>query len=119
MLEDPSLLCVNPLSTIEDEATYRNPNVVKAVCDQRGFVLYFSREPIPTRHFKSRRAPVLKQLPIIPFRRDFLMKFTALAATPLEMDESVDMMRVLEHGFPIKAVHSPWDTFGVDTPPDL
>ena len=38
---------------------------------------------------------MLKQVCIIPFRRDFLLKFNNLAPTPLEIIESVDMLRVL------------------------
>ena len=39
--------------------------------------------------------------------------------TPLEIIESVDMMRVLEHGYKVKMVISKFNTYGVDTPQDL
>ena len=32
---------------IRDDATYRNPNIVKVVCADDGRALYFSRSPIP------------------------------------------------------------------------
>ncbi len=38
----------------------------------------------------------MKQIPIIPFKRDFLLKFNQLSPTPLEIVESVDMMRVVD-----------------------
>ena len=40
--------------------------------------------------------------------------------TPLEMIESVDMLRVLEHGYQVKMILSPTeDTYAVDTPAEL
>lgn len=38
---------------------------------------------------------MLKQVCIIPFRRDFLFKFNELDPIPLEIVESVDMLRVM------------------------
>jgi len=56
---------------------------------------------------------------IIPFRRDFLRTYTRLAPTPLEQAESIDMLRALEHGYPVRIVSSPYRTHSVDTPDDL
>ena len=89
---------------------------MKVVVDQAGFALYFSREPIPSRKKGASEVPMLKQVCIIPFRRDFLLKFNNLAPTPLEIIESVDMLRVLEHGFRVKMVMSEHRTYSVDTP---
>ena len=55
----------------------------------------------------------------MPFRRDALLKFAALAPTPLEVTESVDMNRFLEHGVPVRMVPTRFDTQAVDTPEDL
>ncbi|VVB88570.1 3-deoxy-manno-octulosonate cytidylyltransferase [uncultured archaeon] len=60
-----------------------------------------------------------KQVCIIPFRRDFLIKFNELSPTPLEIVESVDMMRVLEHGYKVKMVETKCETYSVDTIEDL
>jgi 3-deoxy-manno-octulosonate cytidylyltransferase (CMP-KDO synthetase) len=80
--------------------------------------IYFSREPIPTRA-KVKAIPMLKQVCVIPFRRDFLLEYTRMAPTPLEIVESVDMMRVLEHGMPVRMVPTKHQTMSVDTPQDL
>ena len=45
-----------------------------------------------------------KQVCIIPFRRDYLLKFNAMDECPLEIIESVDMMRILEHGEKVRMV---------------
>lgn len=118
MLRDPSLLVVNLLGKIESTAEFEDRNCIKVVCDLRGNALYFSREPIPTRA----KVPVVlmgKQVCVIPFRRDFLLTYTRLAPTPLEIAESVDMMRILEHGLKLRMVPTKYDSHAVDTPRDL
>ena len=62
---------------------------------------------------------MLKQVCIIPFRRDFLFKFTQLEPTALEKIESVDMLRAIEHGYKVKMVLISFETYSVDTPGDL
>ena len=105
-----------PLLTPEEQD---DPNEVKVVPDKIGFALYFFREPISSR-LRAKDAPLLqKQVCVIPFRRDFLYRFNSLPPTPLETAESVDMLRVLEHGYRVKMVISPHATYSVDTPQDL
>lgn len=118
MLQDPSLQVVNLLGKIESIAEFEDRNCIKVVCDLQGYALYFSREPIPTRA-KAASIPMGKQVCVIPFRRDFLLKYTSLEPTPLEIAESVDMMRVLEHGMKLLMVPTLHDSHAVDTPRDL
>ena len=56
---------------------------------------------------------------MIPFRRDFLREFARLPPTPLEEAESIDMLRVLEHGFRVRLAETAPGTHAVDTPADL
>ena len=60
-----------------------------------------------------------KQVCIIPFRRDFLLEYTRMAPTPLEIAESIDMLRVLEHGLKVRMAPTEHQTIAVDTPADL
>jgi 3-deoxy-manno-octulosonate cytidylyltransferase (CMP-KDO synthetase) len=117
MLHDSSLQVVNLLGKIESTAEFEDRNCIKVVCDLQGNALYFSREPIPTRAKGS--VSMAKQVCVIPFRRDFLLTYTRLAPTPLEIAESVDMMRVLEHGMKLRMVPTRHDSHAVDTPRDL
>jgi len=118
MLQDPSLQVVNLLGQIASSAEFEDRNCIKVVCDLQGNALYFSREPIPTRA-KATTVPMGKQVCVIPFRRDFLLEYTRLEPTPLEIAESVDMMRVLEHGVKLRMVLTGHDSHAVDTPEDL
>jgi 3-deoxy-manno-octulosonate cytidylyltransferase (CMP-KDO synthetase) len=120
LLRDPSVVCSNLAARIETEEEFLDRNTVKVVMAANGDALYFSREPIPTRW----RAPfadlaAYKQVCVIPFRRSFLQTYTSLPQTPLEIAESVDMLRALEHGFPVRLVVSPFATQAVDHPDDV
>lgn len=118
LLDDPSVQVVNLLGEIKDVAEFEDRNCIKVVCDLKLNALYFSREPIPTR-CKVDSIPMGKQVCIIPFRRDFLLEYTRLAPTPLEVAESVDMMRVLEHGMKVRMAPTRHSTQAVDTLEDL
>lgn len=118
MLEDQSINVVNLMGEINDDEEFEDKNCIKVVCDQNFNALYFSREPIPTR-CKTQNIPKGKQVCVIPFRRDYLMEYTHLSPTPLEIAESVDMMRILEHGMKVRMVPTIHRTRAVDTPDDL
>ncbi len=76
--------------------------------------LNFSREPIPSLKEGAKEVHMYKQVCIIPFRRDFLVKFNEIEPTPLEIAESVDMLRVLAHGYKVKMVLAEFETYSVD-----
>jgi 3-deoxy-manno-octulosonate cytidylyltransferase (CMP-KDO synthetase) len=119
MLEDLSIHVVNLMARIKTVEEFEDPNEVKVVVDLNNRALYFSREPIPSRRKGFKDVPMLKQVCIIPFRRDYLLKFNSLPETPLESIESVDMMRVIEHGEHVHMFMTEVETLSVDTPEDL
>jgi len=110
--------CVSLLSPLESEADYSNPNIVKASCDQQGNILYFSRAPIPY-YQRSGPCPIYRETGIRAFRTDFLHTYVSLPETPFEQVESVDMLRLLEHGYKIYGVTIDHGTIGVDHPKDI
>ncbi|EQA36554.1 3-deoxy-D-manno-octulosonate cytidylyltransferase [Leptospira inadai serovar Lyme str. 10] len=118
LLENNDISVVNLISKIESVEEFEDRNCIKVVCDLNNNAIYFSREPIPTRS-KVDQVPMFKQVCIIPFRRDFLIEYTKLEPTPLEIIESVDMMRILEHGLKVKMAPTKYKTSAVDTPEDL
>lgn len=118
IMNDPNIQVVNLLGEIKDTAEFEDRNCIKVVCDLQYNAMYFSREPIPTR-CKIDQIPMGKQVCIIPFRRDYLLEYTRLAPTPLEIAESVDMMRILEHGMKVRMVPTQHSSQAIDTPEDL
>ena len=117
---DPKLNCVNLVRSIDNEEDFYNVNTIKVIMNQQGDALYMSRQPIPTiDKLGFKRTPTYKQVCIIPFRRTTLFDYTRLPQTPLEKLESVDMLRLLEHGYRVKMVKTEFDTQAVDTEADL
>ncbi len=120
LLGDERVACVNLARRVTREEEYRDRNTIKVVADARGDALYFSRAPIPADAFAGgARAPVFKQVCVIPFRREALREFAGLAPTPLERAESIDMLRFVEHGRPVRLAETEEETHAVDTPEDL
>ena len=119
MLEDSSIKITNLAGEITSKFDYENPNEVKAVMDKNWNALYFSREPIPSKKKFDGDIPMYKQVPIIPFTRDFLLKYNEMEPTPLEIIESVDMLRVLENGIDIKMIPTKYKVKAVDVPADI
>ena len=117
MLKSTEIIVTNLLGNIENEEEFKDRNCIKVVCDLESNALYFSREPIPTQNFG--KVSMRKQVCVIPFKRDFLLKYTSLEPTPLEIAESVDMMRVLEHGWKVRMIPTAFNTHAVDTIEDL
>jgi 3-deoxy-manno-octulosonate cytidylyltransferase (CMP-KDO synthetase) len=112
--------CVNLAAPIETEEEFQDPNTIKVVMDAEGFALYMSREPIPSRHLQNfGQFVAFKQVCIIPFTAPALQEFTQLAPTPLEVVESIDMLRFIEHGYKVKMIETSFSTHAVDTPTDL
>jgi len=120
MLDDLQVQCVNLTAEIKTEEEYQDPNTIKVVMDLEGNALYFSREPIPTRHLlKFDDLPVYKQVCVIPFRHEMLKTYASLKPTSLEQAESIDMLRLLEHGYNVWMVETDFEIHAVDTPEDL
>ena len=117
MIDDKNIIVTNLLGDIESIDEFEDRNCIKVVCDLDSNALYFSREPIPTRKFGD--VVMKKQVCIIPFRREFLIEYTELDPTSLEISESIDMMRVLEHGMKVKMIPTQYETHAVDTLEDL
>jgi 3-deoxy-manno-octulosonate cytidylyltransferase (CMP-KDO synthetase) len=118
--DDPQLGCVNLVRKIDNETDFRDVNTIKVVMNQQGDAIYMSRQPIPTLAKSGfAQTDAYKQVCIIPFRRSTLFHYTNLSPTPLEQLESVDMLRLLEHGYGVKMVNTTFNTQAVDTEDDL
>jgi len=120
LLAEPKLSCVNLLARIDSVEEVEDPNTIKVVTDEHGDALFFSRTPIPSLHEQLfDQGKWFKQVCIISFRQSALEAFSSLEPTPLEVAESIDMLRFLGHGIPVRMVSTNARTHAVDTPADL
>ena len=108
---------VNLISRIYRTEDHDDVNVVKAVTSLDGRIVFLSRSPIPSRA-RSDEVPMYQQTGVIAYSARFLEEFSVLKQTPMEIVESIDMLRLVEHGLPLYGVKTDIETIGVDTPGD-
>ena len=124
----PDCVMATVAHAIDSVAEFSNPNVVKVVLDAAGRALYFSRAPIAW--WRDGFAQGIYQLPTAPaplrhvglyaYRAGFLRRFPTLPVAPLELQESLEQLRVLWHGERIAVfISTERPGPGVDTPDDL
>ncbi len=113
-----------PIATLAGRETeaegFNNPNRVKVVIGKNGNALYFSRSPIPFQRGPGETSLIwLSHIGIYAFKTDILKQICCLDPTDLEIVESLEQLRWLENGYPIRCITAEYDGFGIDTPADL
>ncbi|NLN76287.1 MAG: 3-deoxy-manno-octulosonate cytidylyltransferase [Armatimonadetes bacterium] len=117
--ESSADITMTSLMTPIDSISAQDPNLVKVVVDVHNFALYFSRSPLPYERNALLDKPIYGHVGLYAYTRDFLLKFSSLQPTPLEKTESLEQLRVLEHGYGIKMLEVKDRPLGVDTLADL
>lgn len=115
---DSGVLMTSLMAPIDRESA-KDPNLVKVVVTTDNYALYFSRSPIPYERKPLEGRSIYGHVGLYAYTKDFLLKFASLQPTPLEKAESLEQLRVLEHGYRIKMVEVPDRPLGVDTWADL
>jgi 3-deoxy-manno-octulosonate cytidylyltransferase (CMP-KDO synthetase) len=96
-----------------------NPDIVKVLIDCSGRAIYFSRLPIPYDREQSGVGKIknyFRHMGIYAYRKQFLLRITALPQTKLEKIEKLEQLRVIENGFPILVGKVKHVCAGIDTP---
>ena len=114
----PELDVVNLMGRIVRREEFESPNCIKVAVDLRNRALFFSRKAIPSNGIDNETLGY-KQICVIPFQRKFLTQYSELNPTPLEVSESVDMLRVLEHGYSVGMVFTDGEVHAVDMAEDI
>ena len=121
LLADPSVVMSTLAAPIRNQAEAESPQVVKVVVDRQGFALYFSRAQIPfyrdERPFADRR--YLGHVGLYVYRRSCLLTLASLPPTELELSESLEQLRALEHGVRIRVVETAYRSLAIDVPDDV
>lgn len=124
LLNDEKADVATLASPIQSNEDFVNPNVVKAIIDDNGFALYFSRAAIPYSRAESTdelaRESALQHHGIYAYRNSVLQKIVAAEQSPLEIAEQLEQLRALSLGMKIKVgVPTTRPGPGVDTEEDL
>ena len=125
LVDDPSIPVGTLVKKIDSSGELLNPGIVKVVIDDGGFAMYFSRSPIPFARDVTRmeewhgRHQYYKHIGLYVYRRSFLLEFAGWDESPLERAEKLEQLRILEHGYRIKAAVTTFDSIPVDTAEDV
>jgi len=118
-LLDEKDVFVSNLTAELSEEEWKDSGEIKVVCDLKMNAMYMSRAPMPSIDHEERRTIWYKQVCIMPFRWHFMKKFNhELEPTPLELQESIEMNRAIQHGYKVRMVPSPYISKSVDTNDD-
>ena len=119
LIENPDYPMATLAADFERAEQVADPNIVKVITDGKGGAIYFSRSPIPYNRDAGgvgRVAQYKRHLGIYAYRKDFLLKITALPQTPLEKTEKLEQLRAIENGFGILVGKVEHTCDGIDTP---
>ena len=118
-LENEKVYFVSAMSLINSFDEVANPNVVKVICDNNNYAIYFSRSQIPFIRDNDFQVDFFKHIGIYGFKKDFLIKYSKLPQTNLELSEKLEQLRAIENGYKIKMVKTDYNSFGIDTLEDF
>lgn len=117
--QDPDVHAVVLGLPIESEAMFRDPNTCKIVHALNGDVLYLTRTPAPYTKTWPPAVTPLRIFGIFAFRWGMLKRFNALAQSPLEKQEALDSLRLMDNGLKQRvAAYRGSKGYSVDTPAD-
>ncbi len=109
---------VNVAILVNQFSKRNSPSDIKTVLDEENNVMYLSRSDIPS-DTRTKNPPMLKAYHILPFRKEFLLKYASWEKGYLEQIEYHEHLRILEKGYNIRAVRVDSHAISVDTKQDL
>lgn len=124
LLAIPTVSIATLRCEITDAADLLDYNVVKVTAANDGRVLYFSRQAIPAQREGKymdwlKAATYYRHLGLYGFRKEILMKLVGLGTSTLEVAESLEQLRWLQHGYHMYISTVSDSSIAVDTEADL
>ncbi|OQA92593.1 MAG: 3-deoxy-manno-octulosonate cytidylyltransferase [Elusimicrobia bacterium ADurb.Bin231] len=110
LIKNKRIMAGTAATEFNTEEEKADTNNVKVLLDRNNYAVYFSRMALPC---------ALKHIGIYAFRKKFLIKFSRMGQTPIELAERLEQLRILENGFKIYVGRIYCRTTGVDTEKDL
>lgn len=97
---------------------------VKIILNSNKEAIYFSRNVIPFIKGKDEKEwhkhfDYYRHVGMYAYRTDILEKITQLKPSALELAESLEQLRWVEHGYKIKCIETSFESHCIDTPEDI
>ena len=108
----------NATSPIENKEELFKPTFVKCSTYQNR-VLYCYRKSPNISDFENQIKFSRKILGLIAFRKDFLLELVKSSPTPIEKNESIEQMRIIELGYILNSIPLEKSQYSINEPSDL
>ena len=117
----PDAVYSTPVTPFADKNEVTSASRVKCVTDAFGYAMYFSRGMLPSnkRGVPDANHEYLLHLGLQVYDAAFLKVYSCLPATPCQLQEDLEQLKVLEHGYKMKTVKVAHAAHGVDEPADV
>jgi 3-deoxy-manno-octulosonate cytidylyltransferase (CMP-KDO synthetase) len=124
VLKDGSVELATQMIPVASHEELFDLGEVKIVLNSNMEAMYFSRMVIPfikgiDERDWHRHHTYYRHVGMYAYRRDVLQKITQLPVSLLEVAESLEQLRWLEHGFKIKCTITGYESHCIDTPEDI
>lgn len=121
---DPDVQLATLIKEIHTDEELFNPNLPKVLLNTRKEAVYFSRQTVPYLRNVAKENWVnthqfYKHIGIYGYTRNTLLEITQLPPSSLEIAESLEQLRWVEHGYAIQTRITNIETIAIDTPEDL
>jgi len=119
LIDNPDCPMATLAADFQNSQQIADANIVKVITDCNGRAIYFSRAPIPYDREKSgigETRQYLRHIGIYAYRKEFLLKITALPQSRLERIEKLEQLRAIENGYSILVGKVAHTCDGIDTP---
>ncbi|MFM7007352.1 MAG: 3-deoxy-manno-octulosonate cytidylyltransferase [Flavobacteriales bacterium] len=118
--QDPEVQIATLVHASVTPSDLQNVNRIKVLANQAQNALYFSRSPLPNMHYaKNETFPWLRHIGLYAYRSETLLQISKLKPTELEQAESLEQLRWLYYGLPIRLVQTHIETPNIDVPADV
>ena len=112
------------IKSISELHELQNVTIPKVVINKDQNAIYFSRSIIPFANAEKAQQILsqkqyFKHIGIYAYRVKTLREIASLKPSFLEQAESLEQLRWIENGYPIKTVQTSLQTIAIDTPADL
>ncbi len=113
-------VCIATLGTIKiSPSEIKDSNRIKIVLNKDQNALYFSRAEIPFKRNELTEFSSIRHIGLYAFKIKTLQELVCIPETSLEKTESLEQLRWLFHGYPIRVVMTEIETPNIDVPEDV
>ncbi len=116
LFQEPDIEIATQIKKVMDLSLLENNHIVKTILDEKqdikGFQRFISADTFKDDFF-------YKHIGIYGFRADILHKIIQLEPTENELQNRLEQLRWLDHGYKIKAGITSYESISIDTPQDI